>query len=65
MAIHIFIKSGVKKGKSFNVKDGMRLGREGQDVNLEDPKASTLHAMPGNDDATVNPDWPAPEWSKD
>lgn len=40
----LWIKDGRRRGRTYSVKDGFDIGREDQDIILDDPKVSSHHA---------------------
>jgi len=44
MPITVQIIEGPLKGKEFELRSGMKIGRSSADINLKDPKVSSLHA---------------------
>jgi hypothetical protein len=44
MVAMLWVKEGNRRGKIYPIKDGYIVGREDQDIPLEDPKVSKMHA---------------------
>ena len=45
MALHLEVIAGVLKGSRFKLQEGMQLGRSKGEIQIPDPKISSLHAI--------------------